>query len=172
VYRCRDGRYVGLSGSTQTMAERILRTIGRPELVADPRFRDNASRVKHAQELDNIVGGFIAQYTQQEAVALFDNAQVTVGPIYDISQIVADPHFIEREIVAEYPDEEMGRVPMHHVVPRLCRTPGSVRSPAPALGAHNRDLLAEVGIDEPRYLELLASGALCEAAPAQAAAGR
>jgi crotonobetainyl-CoA:carnitine CoA-transferase CaiB-like acyl-CoA transferase len=171
VYRCKDGRYVGLSGSTQTMAERILRTIGRPELVADPRFRDNAGRVKHAQELDGIVGGFIAQYTQQEAVALFDNAQVTVGPIYDISQIVADPHFIEREIVAEYPDAEMGQVPMHHVVPRLCGTPGSVRSPAPALGEHNRDLLAEVGIDEPRYRELLASGALCEAAPARAAVG-
>jgi formyl-CoA transferase len=164
VYRCKDGRHVGLSGSTQTMAERIMRAIGRPELVDDPRFRDNASRVAHAPELDEIIGAFIGRYTQEEAVALFDRAQVTVGPIYDISQIVADPHFIEREIVAEYPDGEMARVPMHHVVPRLGRTPGAVRTPAPALGEHNRSLLAEVGIDEPRYRELLASGAVCEAA--------
>jgi crotonobetainyl-CoA:carnitine CoA-transferase CaiB-like acyl-CoA transferase len=162
VYRCRDGRFVCLSGSTQTMAERILRTIGRPELLEDPRFRDNESRVRHARALDDIIGAFIARHTQAEAVALFDRAQVSVGPIYDISQILTDEHVIARDIVADYPDPEMGSLPMHHVVPRLSRTPGAVRSPAPALGEHNRALLTEIGIDEARYRELLAEGAVCE----------
>jgi crotonobetainyl-CoA:carnitine CoA-transferase CaiB-like acyl-CoA transferase len=172
VYQCKDGKYVGLSGSTQTMAERIFRAIGRPDLIEDPRFGNNASRVQHAQQLDDIIGAFIARHTQAETVALFERAEITVGPIYDIAQVLDDAHFIEREIVADYPDAEMGRLPMHHVVPRLAATPGSVRCPAPALGEHNRPLLAEIGIDAQRYLELLASGAVCEgaSAPVQAAA--
>jgi crotonobetainyl-CoA:carnitine CoA-transferase CaiB-like acyl-CoA transferase len=172
VYQCKDGKYVGLSGSTQTMAERIFRAIGRPDLIEDPRFGNNASRVQHAQQLDDIIGAFIARHTQAETVALFERAEVTVGPICDIAQLLEDEHFIEREIVADYPDDEMGWLPMHHVVPRLTGTPGSVRCRAPALGEHNRPLLAEIGIDAQRYLELLAAGAVCEGAsePVQAAA--
>lgn len=162
AYRCKDGKFVSLSGSTQTMAERILRTVGRSDLLSDPRFRTNAGRVRNVAVLDDIIGGFIARHTQAEAVALFEQAEVTVGPIYDIAQILVDAHFVEREIVADYPDPDMGRLPLHHVVPRLCNTPGSVRTPAPRLGEHNQPLLAEIGITDPQYRELLATGVICE----------
>jgi crotonobetainyl-CoA:carnitine CoA-transferase CaiB-like acyl-CoA transferase len=153
AYRCKDGKYVGLSASTQKMAERVLRSIGRPELVEDPRYKTNAARVKHAEELDAIIGAFIAQRSQAENVAFFEQAEVTIGPIYDITQIIEDPHVIERELLADYPDAEMGSFPMHHVVPRLSGTPGSIRTPAPKLGQHNRELLSGLGVD---YQELLA----------------
>ena len=65
---------------------------------------------------------------------------MTIGPIYDTSQIMEDPHVIARELIADYPDADMGQIPMHHVVPRLAGTPGSIRTPAPALGQHNREL--------------------------------
>jgi hypothetical protein len=135
VYRCKDDLYVALSASTQKMAERTLRAVGRPELIDDPRYRTNAERVKHAAELDAIIGAFVAQRTQAENVAFFEQAEVTIGPIYDVRQILEDPHFIEREIIADYPDDEMDAFPMHHVVPRLLGTPGSIRSPAPKAGA-------------------------------------
>jgi formyl-CoA transferase len=157
AYRCKDGNYVAVSGSTQGMAERIFRSIGRAELIDDPRFRTNAARVKNVEELDAILGGFIAQHTQAENVAFFERAEVTVGPIYDVSQIVKDPHVIAREVVADYPDPEIGTLPMHHVVPRLLGTPGSIRSPAPALGEHNRALLAEVGVDDAAYARLVSA---------------
>ena len=162
AYRCRDGRYVGLSASTQKMAERVFRSIGRADLVDNPRYRTNADRVKHAEELDAIIGAFVAERTQTENVAFFERAEVTIGPIYDISQIVEDPHVRERELIADYPDPDMGAFPMHHVVPRLHGTPGAIRTPAPRLGEHNRPLLAEIGVDEPAYARLLASGAACE----------
>ncbi len=165
VYRCKDGRYVALSGSTQGMAERILRVIGHPELVDDPRFRTNAARLQHAGELDAIIGEFIARHTQRENVDFFERAEVTVGPIYDVTQILEDPHFIEREIVADYPDPEMGRLPMHAIVPRLGGTPGSIRSRAPALGEHNRELLAGIGVHDEAYARLLASGVAVESPP-------
>jgi crotonobetainyl-CoA:carnitine CoA-transferase CaiB-like acyl-CoA transferase len=162
AYRAKDGRFVCLSGSTQKMAERTLHAIGRPELVDDPRFRTNAARVKNAAELDRLLGDFIGQYTQAEAVALFERAEVTVGPIYDIAQILEDPHVIDRELLADYPDPDMTALPMHHVVPRLLGTPGSVRTPAPWLGQHNRELLSELNVDGPAYERLLAAEVVAE----------
>jgi formyl-CoA transferase len=162
AYRCKDGKYVGLSASIQKMAERVFRAVGRADLVDNPRYRTNADRVKHAEELDAIIGAFVAQRTQAENVAYFEQAEVTIGPIYDISQIVEDPHVIAREILADYPDADMGAFPMHHVVPRLGGTPGSIRTPAPRLGEHNRALLAEIGVDEAAYARLAAAGVVCE----------
>ncbi|MGC4081653.1 MAG: CoA transferase [Vicinamibacterales bacterium] len=162
-YRCSDGLYVALSGSTQAMADRLLRAIGRAELIDDPRFRTNAARVTHAAELDAIIGAFIAQRTQTENVAFFERAEVTVGPIYDVRQILDDPHFVQREIVADYPDAEMNQLPMHHVVPRLLSSPGSIRTPAPRLGEHNRELLGEIGCTADRYAQLQRDGIVVEA---------
>jgi formyl-CoA transferase len=162
AYRCRDGLYVCLSSSTQKMAERLFHSIGRPDLAANARYRTNADRVRHAEELDAIIGPFIAQRTQAENVAFFEKAEVTIGPIYDIRQILEDPHVLARALVADYPDPDMGSFPMHHVVPRLSGTPGSIRTPAPRLGEHNRALLSEIGIDEAAYARLIASGAACE----------
>ena len=87
---------------------------------------------------------------------------MTVGPIYDIAQIVEDPHVLARELVADYPDTDMGAFPQHHVVPRLSGTPASIRTQAPALGEHNRALLAELGIDAAAYEKLLAAGTVSE----------
>ena len=146
AYLCKDGKYVSLSGSIQKMAERLFRSIGRPDLLDDPRFCTNADRVKNADALDAIIGAFIAQRTQSENVTFFEAAEVTIGPIYDTAQIMADPHVIERELIADYPDADMGRIPMHHVVPRFQGTPAAIRTPAPALGEHNRSLLSEIGV--------------------------
>jgi crotonobetainyl-CoA:carnitine CoA-transferase CaiB-like acyl-CoA transferase len=166
AYRTQDGKYVALSASTQKMAERVFASIGRPELIRDPRYSSNAERVKHAEELDAIIGEFVARKTQAENVAYFEQAEVTIGPIYDITQILEDPHFIDREVIADYPDGDMGEFPMHHVVPRLMGTPGSIRTPAPRLGEHNRELLATLGVDAAAYDALVAVGAVYESGAA------
>jgi formyl-CoA transferase len=146
------------------MTERLFVSIGRPDLIGNPRYRTNADRVENAAELDAIIGQFVGKMTLAENVAFFEEHEVTIGPIYDISQILDDPHFIEREVIADYPDPDMGAFPMHHVVPRLSGTPGSIRTPAPSLGQHNREILAEVGVDEARYRELVLQGVACEEA--------
>jgi formyl-CoA transferase len=168
AYRTQDGHFVALSASTQKMAERVFTSIGRADLIDNPRYKTNNDRVKNAEELDAIIGAFIAQRTQADNVAFFEKAEVTIGPIYDITQIVEDPHFIEREVLADYPDAEMGEFPMHHVVPRLAGTPGAIATRAPKLGQHNRELLRELGIDDARYEALKAAGAVYEGADARA----
>lgn len=161
VYRCKDGQYVSLSGSIQKMTVRLFNAIGRPELVDDPRFRTNADRLRHADELDGIIGAFIATRTQRENVDFFEAAEVTIGPIYDTAQIMMDPHVIAREVIADYPDAEMARIPMHHVVPRFDRTPGAIRTTAPALGQHNREILSDLGFANETISDLTDAGVVC-----------
>jgi len=121
--------------------------------------------LKHADEFDALIGPIIAQRTQEENVAFFEQAEVTIGPVYDISQIMEDPHVVERELLTEYPDPDMDSLPMHHPGARFFRTPASIRTPAPGLGEHNRQLLSEVSIGDAAYSELLASGIAVEGQP-------
>jgi crotonobetainyl-CoA:carnitine CoA-transferase CaiB-like acyl-CoA transferase len=165
AYSCKDGKFVGLSASIQKMSDRLFRAIGRPDLIENPRYLTNADRVKNAAELDAIIGAFIAGKTQAETVAFFEAAEVTIGPIYDTSQLVEDPHIIARELIADYPDPDMGEIPMHAVIPRLTGSPGSIRTPAPKLGEHNRALLGEIGIDDTAYAQLREAGIAHEPQP-------
>lgn len=148
TYRTRDDRWVSMSASTQKMTERLFRAIGRADLIDNPRYKTNAERVRNAAELDAIVGEFMGRMTLAEVLEFFDRAEVTVGPIYDISQLMEEPYVAEREILVNYPDAQMGEIAMHCVVPRLARTPGAVRKPAPVLiGEDNAEVLGALGLD-------------------------
>ncbi len=160
VYRCSDARYVALSASMQAMAERLFRTIGRPDLIDDPRFRTNADRVANNSELDSIVADFMAAHTQEENLRTFAEAGVTVGPVCDISQLMDHPYIRGREVLVNYPDPDMGELPMHNVIPRLSETPGAIRTPAPELGQHNGELLGEIGYTEQEIERLAENGTI------------
>ena len=149
-----------MSASTQAMTERLFRVIARADLLDNPRYKTNAERVKHATELDAIVGDFIVKMTLAENMAFFDKHEVTVGPVYDIAQFVQDPHVLAREIVAEYPDDEMGMIPMHSVVPKMSGTPGAIRTPAPRLGEHNTNILAGLGLTDAEIKSLADAGVI------------
>src|ERR1051326_5030062 len=135
VYRCADGKYVAMSASIQSMAKRVFEVIGRADMIDDPRFCTNSERVRNRALLDEALGGWFALRTREEALAHMRAAGVTVGPVYDIADAVADVHFREREILVEVEDADLGTVPMHNIVPRLSATPGAWRRAAPKLPA-------------------------------------
>ncbi len=159
VYQTRDGHWVCLSASTQGMAERVLVKIGHPELVKDPRFATNIERVKHGEELDRLIGDFVGARDLDENLKYFDEAGVTIGPVYDIAQIVQDDYVLEREALIEIPDEEMGELPTHPVVPRFSGTPGALRSAAPRIGEHNEPLLKPL-LGDIEYAKLCETGVI------------
>ncbi|MBI0537891.1 CoA transferase [Roseomonas sp. KE2513] len=151
AYRTKDGGWVCLSSSTQGMTEKLFRSIGRPELIEDPRFRTNPDRLRNWEVLDSIVAGFVAERTTAENLAHFDTAGVTIGPIKDAAGLLDDAFVAERESLVEVPDESMpsGWLPMHGEVPRLSATPGILARPAPKLGEHNEEILAPlIGTEE------------------------
>ncbi len=147
VYRCEDGRYVALSGATQAVAERVFIAIDKPEMNADPRFATNAARLKHREEVDAVIGDWFANKSRDEALDIMAAADVTVGPVNEIEDIVVDPHFQEREIFVDIEDRELGAVKVYNILPRFSETPGVWHRPAPELGEHAEEILAEVGYD-------------------------
>ncbi|MBI4587381.1 MAG: CoA transferase [Candidatus Rokubacteria bacterium] len=140
AYRTADGHWVAISGSAQPIAERILKAVEREDLVTDPRFRDNSARVRHADELDAVIGGWIGRHTLAEVLERFEACEAAIGPVYDASQIFADPHFKARESLARLPDPVLGFLTVCNVVPRLSATPGTIAWLGPALGSHNAEI--------------------------------
>jgi len=159
VYQTKDNSWVALSASTQGMALRVLDKIGRPELVDDPRFSTNIERVKNGLELDRLIGEFVGARTLAENLKYFDEAGVTIGPVYDISQITQDDYVLEREALIEIPDTEMGELPTHPVVPRMSGTPGALKHQAPKVGEHNEALLKPL-LGEAEYAKLKQAGVI------------
>jgi formyl-CoA transferase len=160
VYATKDGGWVAISASTQAMTERLFAAIGRADLNENPDFKTNAERIKRRPEVDAIVGGWIKARTLAENIAFFEEAGVTAAPVYDIGQFLEDPHVQERGIVFEAPDDEMGEVPMHAVVPRLSRTPGALRTPAPKVGQHNEEVYTRIGYSDERLAALRQRGVI------------
>ncbi len=160
VFETADGRWIAISASMQVMAERLFRAVGRPDMVDDPRFRNNSERLRHAEECEAPIRDFIARRSLADNLAIFERAEVTAAPVYDIDQFVADPHVRAREIVVELPDPDMGNIPMHTIVPRLSSTPGEFRRPAPQLGEHTGEILGSIGLHAAELAALHARGAI------------
>lgn len=160
VYVCSDGKFVAMSASMQSMAERLFRVMGRADLITDPRFATNTDRLQHGEEIDAIVADFMRQRTQAENLALFDEVGVTVGPVCDVADLLAHPFVSGREALVELPDEDTGTLPMHNVTPRLSRTPGSIRTPAPTLGQHNEEIYGSLGLGTQDRESLKKDGAI------------
>jgi crotonobetainyl-CoA:carnitine CoA-transferase CaiB-like acyl-CoA transferase len=154
VFRTRDGRWICISGSMQSMAERLYAAVGVPDMTKDARFANNSARLANNVEAERPIGEFVARHDCAECLAVFEAAEVTAAPIYDIEQFVADPHVQERQIIVDVADDEIGSLTMHNVIPRLSATPGVLRRPAPKLGEHTAEILARVGIGDADLAEL------------------
>jgi crotonobetainyl-CoA:carnitine CoA-transferase CaiB-like acyl-CoA transferase len=158
AYIAADGRWVALSASAQSVFERLMHAIARPELVADPRFATNHERIVHADVLDAIVGGWIAERPRDEVIEVLSSLGAAVGPIYDVRELLADPHVIARGTFETHVDPVLGPLRVPTVPARFSRTPGRVRHLGPELGADTDDVLAEAGFDESETRHLHAEG--------------
>ena len=140
------------------MAERLYAAVGVPAMTQDARFATNSARLANNDEAERPIREFIAVRDLATCLSVFAAAEVTAAPVYDIDQFVADRHVQERQIVVDLPDEELGSVTMHNVVPRLSATPGALRRPAPKFGEHTAEILARVGIAAADLARLLSEG--------------
>ena len=149
TYRTRDGCWVSIAGSAQSIFLCILDALQIPEIVEDPRFADNRSRLIHAKELDVELQNAVGRFDLALLLKRFDERGAAVAPVYDIAQIFADPHFQARENIAEVADAELGgTLRMQNVAGKFSATPGSVRWAGPKVGEHNREILIDrLGLD-------------------------
>jgi len=158
VYRSRDGQWLAVSTSSQSIAERVVRLVGRPELTEEPWFATGRGRAEHADELDVAVGGWIAERDAADVSRAFDDAQAAVGPVYDARGIAADPQFAALGTIATVDDDELGALRMQNVLFRMSQTPGRIRWAGRPHGADTDTVLAELGRDADEVARLRAMG--------------
>lgn len=154
TYRTADGRWVALSASTPASAAALFGQLGLGHLLDDPRFATNDARVRHNDLVDAALGEAIGRRTLEEMRALFDEADLTASPVYDIADIAKDPHVMARGLLVDVPDPELGPVRMTAPTPRLAATPAAIEWPGPPLGAHNGEVYGALGLG-PDQLEAL-----------------
>ena len=161
AYLSRDGVWLGLSGSSQSTAERTVRLIGRPEMADQPWFANHAGRLRHQDELDEAIGAWVVARDADEVVEAFSEAGAAIAPILDISGIVEDPQFVHNETITTVEDPVLGPVRMQNLVGRLSATPGGVRTTGPSLGEHNRNILGDlIGYGEAELTHMAEEGVI------------
>ena len=141
AYLSRDGVWLGLSASSQSTAERTVNLVGHPELAEQEWFANHTGRLQHQDELDEVIGAWVAERDADEVVATFGAAGAAIAPILDIAGIFEDPQYAHNESVTTVEDPVLGPVRMQNLVGRLSATPGQVRTTGPALGRHNEEIL-------------------------------
>jgi crotonobetainyl-CoA:carnitine CoA-transferase CaiB-like acyl-CoA transferase len=160
TYRTKDGKWLAVSTSAQNIAERVMRLVGHPEYIDEPWFARGSERAKHADELDEVVGGWISERTRDEVVEAFEGAGAAVAPIYSIEDIMEDPQYRALGSIITVDDPELGPVKMQNVLFRLSETPGEVRWSGPKLGEHNEEVYGELGMDREMLNELSEKGVI------------
>jgi crotonobetainyl-CoA:carnitine CoA-transferase CaiB-like acyl-CoA transferase len=148
TYRTADGKWVAVSTSANSIAERVLTLVGHPEVISEPWFSTGAGRVQHADELDGYVSDWIAERTRDEVITAFTETQAAIAPVYDVADLMSDPHVIDRESLITVEDPDLGPLRMQNVLFRMSDTPGAVRFTGRPLGADTDAVLGEeLGLD-------------------------
>jgi formyl-CoA transferase len=155
VYPTSDGQWVVIGANQNTVFTRLCDAMQRPQLATDPRYATHGARGERQQELDELIAAWTRTLTQDALLQLMEQHGVPAGLIYRAPEMLTDPHFKAREAIVEVPHPDFGTLKMQNVAPRLSATPGSIRSPSPALGQHNDEVYQQLlGLSPERCREL------------------
>ncbi|MEU5277548.1 CoA transferase [Streptomyces asoensis] len=160
TYRTADGGWVAVSTSAQSVAERVMRLVGRPDLIDEPWFATGAERAAHADVLDEAVGSWIAARDRTDVLAAFEKAEAAIAPVQDVRDVMTDPQYQALDTITAVDDPELGRVRMQNVLFRLSATPGAIRWAGRPHGADTEEVLTELGLTTAELTSLREAGAL------------
>ncbi|HEY8454098.1 MAG TPA: CoA transferase [Actinopolymorphaceae bacterium] len=148
TYRTSDGHWLAVSTSASSIAERVMRLVGRPDLIEQDWFATGAGRAAHADELDEAVASWIGRHTREEVIAAFEEVEAAVAPVYSVADIVADPQYAALGTVHRVDDPELGSLAMQNVIFRLSQTPGAIRWAGRPHGADTEEILRSLGVTD------------------------
>lgn len=161
TYRTADGHWLAMSGSAPSIAMRALKAVGRADLTTDPRFAEAQQRLRNAALVDSVMAEWIADRTLDEAMTVFEEAEVAAAPVYDAAQLLADPHLQARGTYQRIPDPDLGSMTVQGPVPRFSTTPGGIDHLGAGIGQHNDDIYGGLlGLSEQRRHELHENGVI------------
>ena len=141
TYLTKDGKWLAVSTSAQSIAERVLTLVGHPEVISEPWFAAGSTRADHSELLDKFVGDWIAERNADVVVKAFEEAEAAVAPIYDIRDILTDPQFVALKTILDVEDPGLGTLKMQNVMYCMSGTPGEIKWTGRAKGADSREIL-------------------------------
>ena len=161
AYRTADDRWLAISSASPNIAVRLFRAVGRPDLAGNPDYVDPFRRQARAIEVDELVADWISQRTLDEAMKIFEAAEVAAAPVYDAGQLLSDEHLRARGTFVEVDDPDLGPMTLHAPVAVLSETPGRIEHLGRALGADNDAVFGGLlGVDADRLAALRAAGTI------------
>jgi succinyl-CoA---D-citramalate CoA-transferase len=127
LYTTRDGQWIVIAANQDSLFRRLCNAMGRPELADDPRFADHTGRSTNQDEIEEIVGAWVAEHDASDLESVLTEFEVAFGPVQSAADIVADPQYKARDMLVRHDDEAIGPVLGPGVIPKFSRTPGSIR---------------------------------------------
>ena len=158
AYQCQDGRYVLIAGNGDSIFKRLMQVIGREDLAKDAELGSNDGRVKRVSELDQAIGIWASQMTAEQVLEALDQASVPAGKIFTVEDIARDPHYHARGIIETIKMKDGSALQVPGIIPKLSRTPGSIKSLAPEVGEQTDQILSEIGLTSQQIAALKEKG--------------
>lgn len=158
AYLCADGGYVLVAGNGDSIFKRLMKLIGRDDLGNDPQLENNEGRVKRVVELDQAIGEWAKTLTTDKALEALDAVAVPAGRIYTVADIAQDPHYKARRNIETIQMHDGTKVEVPGVIPKLSRTPGSIRTLAPDIGQNTDEILRSIGLSDAQIASLKERG--------------
>ena len=158
AYLCADGGYVLVAGNGDSIFKRLMGMIGRDDLGNDPALQNNDGRVARVAELDQAIGQWAKKMTTDQALQLLDAVAVPAGKIYTVADIASDPHYKARGNIETIQMRDGSTLDVPGVIPKLSRTPGSIKSLAPDIGENTDAILRDIGLSDDQVASLKARG--------------
>jgi formyl-CoA transferase len=158
AYLCADGGYVLIAGNGDSIFKRLMNLIGRADLANDPALENNDGRVARVAQLDEAIGIWAKTMTTNQALKLLDSVAVPAGKIYTVADIVSDPHYKARGNIESIQMHDGAKLDVPSVLPKLSRTPGSIKTLAPDIGENTDEILQSIGLTQAQIASLKERG--------------
>ena len=158
TYVTRDGKYVVIGANADSIFKRMMNAIGRADMANDPALAHNDGRVVHTDDIEKVIGDWVAAHDLDHVLQVLEKADVPSGKIYDIADIAKDVHYAAREMIRSHPLKDGQSVDLPGIVPKLSETPGDTRWIGPELGEHTAEVLTALGYGAEQQQELKRRG--------------
>lgn len=155
IYLCKDGKYVVIGANGDGIFKRLMIAINRPDILENPLFETNDGRSQKAEYLDSVIEEWTKSLNLESALKVLEENSIPAGPIYNVEDMVNDPHFQARNMIVELDVENLGKLKVPGIIPKLSKTPGKIRWAGPKLGEHTEEVLKEkVGLNEKQIAKM------------------
>ena len=162
TYECKDGKFLVIGGNGDSIFARLMQAVGRADIAENPSYASNADRVVHQRFLDDVLKKWCKKKTIKNAMSILEESRVPCGPVYNVADMMSDPHFNDRELFEKV---EINGEPLNipAILPKLSQSPGATEWPGPKLASHTDDILQSIGITEDKIKIFKTNGIVADA---------